>query len=367
MNRALESIVARTCGIVIVAALAMLAGCATSAVGPQRDAAKAPAAASEPIVKEAFVTAANATDDLDSPAVWRAPDGSVRVYVTAKGADLLRVFDGSTGAALGSVGKRGTGAGEFLRPNGISIVGDVMFVVERDGRRVQVFALPDARPLGSFGADVLKKPYGIWVRTEPARYRVYVTDDWAPDGTADGAGAKAVHVFDVALDHGLSATPVKAFGDASGAGRLRVVESIHGDVALGHLLIAEEFEGDGSRIKLFDLDGRYAGRDIGVGHYRHQAEGFALYACADGGGYWIGSDQSPTDQRYVVFDRTTFDYLGAVHPAVANTTDGVWLDARASARFPAGALYVSHNDDALAAFDWRDIASALHLRADCAP
>jgi hypothetical protein len=32
---------------------------------------------------------------------------------------------------------------------------------------------------------------------------------------------------------------------------------------------------------------------------------------------------------------------------------------------PAGAFYVSRNDDALAAFDWRDIAAALHLRTDC--
>jgi 3-phytase len=341
--------------------LALLGGCAGS--GAPRKAATA----GEPIVKEAFVTAANPADNLDSPAVWRAHDGSARIYVTAKSTDALRVFDAATGASLPGIGTRGTGAGQFLRPNGISIVGDVMFVVERDGKRVQVFALPDARPLGSFGADVLGKPYGLWVREQgPQRYRVHVTDDWMPAGTAGADGAKKVRIFDLSLEHGFDVKHVADFGDASGAGRLRVVESIYGDPARGHLLVADEYEGDGSRLKLFDLDGRYLGRDPGVGHYQHQAEGFALYACADGTGYWIGSDQAPTGQRYVVFDRASLDYIGALRPAVANTTDGVWLDQHASQRFPAGAFYVSHSDNAIAAFDWRDIAAALKLRSDCA-
>ncbi|MET0232871.1 MAG: phytase [Rhodanobacteraceae bacterium] len=353
---------------ILALAAIMTAGCAESTAprGSSEVAGPAASATAEPTIHEAFVTTAKPEDNLDSPAVWRTPDGRVRVYVTAKGTHVVKIFDGETGAAIGSIGRRGTALGEFLRPNGISIVGDTMFVVERDGKRVQAFALPDATPLGVFGGDVLKKPYGIWVRDEGAhRYRAYVTDDFARAGTTDDKGSKAVHVFDVSLDGGFAARHAMAFGDASGGGRLRVVESIFGDVALGHLLIADEFEGDGSRLKPFDFDGKYAGRDIGVGTYEHQAEGFALYACAEGAGYWIGSDQSPTDQRYVVFDRTSFDYLGAVRPVVANTTDGVWLDQRASSRFPAGAFYVSHNDDAIAAFDWRDIASALHLRADC--
>ena len=354
-----------TITIAVALSLALLGGCAGErAARPDAGAA----ARTEPVIKEAFVTVTADADNLDSPAVWHADNGDVRVYITAKSTDAVRVFDGISGASLGSIGRRGTGAGEFLRPNGISVVGDILFVVERDGHRVQAFALPDARAIGSFGADTLKKPYGLWVREDgPRRYRIYVTDDWAPPATADGAGARKVHVFDVAGTDPLVATHVSEFGDAGGAGRLRIVESIFGDTSRGELLIADELESDGSRLKLFDMQGRYRGRDIGAGIYRHQAEGFALYACADGSGYWIGSDQSPTDQRYLVFDRATFEYVGAVRPTVANTTDGVWLDQRASTRFPAGALYVSHSDNAVAAFDWRDIASALTLRPACAP
>ncbi len=214
--------------ILALAALMVLAGCATPTTTKRPSEAPEPAAltTAEPTIHEAFVTTANPEDNLDSPAVWRAPDGKVRVYVTAKGTHVVKVFDGETGAAIGSIGKRGTALGEFLRPNGISIVGDTLFVVERDGKRVQAFALPDAKPLGVFGGDVLKKPYGIWVRDEGAhRYRAYVTDDFAPAGTTDDKGAKAIHVFDVSLDGGFAAKHAFAFGDASGGGRLRASSS----------------------------------------------------------------------------------------------------------------------------------------------
>jgi 3-phytase len=34
--------------------------------------------------------------------------------------------------------------------------------------------------------------------------------------------------------------------------------------------------------------------------------------------------------------------------------------------FPAGALYAVHDDASVTAFDWRHVAGALGLRADCA-
>jgi 3-phytase len=321
----------------------------------------------EPVVREAFITPASPGEDLDSPTVWRAPDGSVRVYVTAKKAGLVRSYDGQSGAPLGSIGVPGPGAGQLNRPNGIAAIDDWLFVVERDNHRVQVFALPDGKPLGSFGADTLGKPYGLWIdRTGAGHYRVYVSDDAMPAGTSEQNAIKHVALFEVGTAGGLSATRVKDIGETSGTGRLRVVESVFGDPATGNLLIADEYMMDGSHLLQYGLDGRYRGQVIGQGNYQAQAEGLALYACKDGGGYWIGSDQSKDIQRYVVFDRQSFAYLGAVRSAVARNTDGVWLDQKASARFPAGAFYVAHADEAVAAFDWRDIAKALGLRSDCA-
>jgi 3-phytase len=340
--------------------------CAT--IGLLNGCAAAPASAprTEPVVREAFITPASPGEDLDSPTVWRAPDGSVRVYVTAKKAGLVRIYDGQNGAPLGSIGVAGSGPGQLNRPNGIAVIDDWLFVVERDNHRVQVFSLPEGKPLGSFGADTLGKPYGLWIdRTSAGHYRVYVSDDAMPAGTSEETAIKHVALFEVSTTGGLSAAHLKDIGETSGAGRLRVVESVVGDPAHGNLLIADEYMIDGSRLLQYALDGRYLGKVIGQGNYLAQAEGLALYACKDGGGYWIGSDQSKEIQRYVVFDRQSFAYLGAVRSAVARNTDGVWLDQKASARFPAGAFYVAHADEAVAAFDWRDIARPLELRSDC--
>lgn len=348
--------------LLLGAALAACHSPGEQAPKPPADADSAPAA---PVVREAFVTASRPQDNLDSVAAWHDADGGVRLYVTAKKTDLVRIYDGADGHPLGQLGGRGDGAGQMRRPNGIAVAGDRLYVVERDTHRVQVFALPGNAPLGTFGSDVLKKPYGLWVRGDGDAATVYVSDDWAPQGTDDADAHKQVLRFEVRIGDTLQAKPSGQFGAASGVARLHVVESLVGDPAEDRLLVADEYEAPGSRLKVYDLDGRYRGRDVGAGVYRHQAEGFALYACADGGGYWIGSDQSRTDQRYLVFDRDTLAYLGAVQPAQARNTDGVWLDQRASARFPAGVFYAVHDDHAVAAFDWRDIAGALKLRSDC--
>jgi hypothetical protein len=80
--------------------------------------------------------------------------------------------------------------------------GDLVFVVERDNHRVQVFELPDFRPLGHFGTDELVKPYGLWVEGRAAG-TVFVTDnhDLGPERGLDqrlhrfrvGSGRRADH------------------------------------------------------------------------------------------------------------------------------------------------------------------------------
>src|SRR3546814_3545447 len=77
-------------------------------------------------------------DNIDSPAAWAAPDGRVLVIATAKATDRLVVYDGATGETLRHVGRSGAGEGEFDRPNGVAVVDELLFVVERDNRRVQV-------------------------------------------------------------------------------------------------------------------------------------------------------------------------------------------------------------------------------------
>jgi hypothetical protein len=322
------------------------------------------------VVKEAFLTPPTPEDNIDSPASW-IQDGKRMLVASAKATDRLVVYDGDNGRRLRTVGGPGTGPGQLRRPNGVATIDDrYLFVVERDNRRVQMFSLPDFVPLLSFGQDGLQQPYGLWVRHRGQGYEVLVSDAYMAG--EDAQGDDIVPPLDqldrrfrryevVQAADGWSARAAGTFGDTSAAGAIRVPESLFGDEAHDRLLVAEEDVPTGTRLREYDLQGRYRGRDVGASQYRAQAEGIALLRCADGSGWWVGSDQFADRTVFHLFDRRSLAHVGSFAGEVTGLTDGIWLDERGDARFPQGVLYASHLDQAVAAFDWRDIAAALSL------
>jgi 3-phytase len=324
-------------------------------------------------VETVFVSESFVDDEIDSLAVWLGAAGETWLIATAKRPHRLLVFDARNGRRLQEVGGYGDARGRFHRPNGIAIAGDLLLVAERDNRRVQVMTLPGFESLGWFGDDVLRSPYGLWVtQVDEHRFRVFVTDSYMDVGIvvpAESRLDRRVREWILSRSaEGFQAQLVNTFGPTRAPGALRVVESIWGDVALGILLIAEEDMSRHGRevgLKVFDLDGAFQERIVGVEHFASQPEGIALWQCADGSGYWLASDQSLSDQRFLVFDRRSFEYLGAFRNEGVSNTDGIWLQQEAIEGFPYGALYVVNDDHAVAAFDWRSIASALGLADDC--
>lgn len=343
-------------------------------------------------IDEAFLTPATPQDNIDSPAVWRAPNGRLWLLATAKQGDALVIYDGDRGDAVARYGREGDGLGEFRRPNGIAVFGDLAFVVERDNRRVQVLSLslpaaplnlpgiadtrtPQLRALTAFGADRLRQPYGLWVRALSAdALEVIVTDAYMAGKDARGDEIPPpLQQLDrrmqrYRLELGGAEPSVRhfgAFGDTGAAGAIRVPESIWGDPAHDRLLIAEEDLATGTAVRDYTLDGRYRGRTIGLGLFKAQAEGIALWQCEDGSGYWIATDQYKDRSLFHVFDRASLRHLGAFAGGTVGNTDGVWLQQAGSTRFPDGVFYAVHDDQAVGAFDWRDIARALSLRSNC--
>ncbi|RDZ26497.1 phytase [Lysobacter silvisoli] len=327
------------------------------------------------VVREAFVTALTPKENVDSPASWVAPDGRVLLLATAKKTSRLMVYDGDSGTELRRYGSPGAKPGQFLRPNGIAVHGDYAFVVERDNRRVQVLRLPDLTPVGMFGNAELKQPYGLWVREMGQRQvEVLVSDAYMAGEDANGDEIppplaelnQRYQRYAITLEGAsLQARSLGAFGDTSEAGAIRVPESLWGDVAHDRLLIAEEDLKTGTALREYDLQGRYRGRTLGLGLFRAQAEGIALWTCADGSGYWLATDQFKDRSLFHVFDRNTLAHLGAFAGGTVGNTDGVWLQQGATKRFPRGVFYAVHDDMGVAAFDWRDIAKALSLRESC--
>jgi 3-phytase len=358
----------------------LLSACATDRVAREPDETGAEpllASANVPhqVIREAFLTARTPKENVDSPASWVAPDGRVLLLATSKKTSRLMIYDGDTGAELRRYGSPGAKPGQFLRPNGIAIHGDTVFVVERDNHRVQMLRLPDLEPLGSFGDAELKQPYGLWVRDRGnGAVEVLVSDAYMAGEDANGdeippplAELNARYKrYQVQL-RGAALDPryLGAFGDTSEAGAIRVPESLWGDVAHDRLLIAEEDLKTGTAVREYDLAGRYRGRTLGLGLFKAQAEGIALWTCPDGSGYWLATDQFKDRSLFHVFDRKTLAHLGAFSGETVGNTDGVWLQQGATQRFPAGVFYAVHDDMGVGAFDWRDIARALSLRERC--
>lgn len=366
----------RTLSVIAIALAA--AGCGRDpapapAIAPSE--ASAPSASTErdvPVVREAFLTTMTPDDNIDSPAAWAAPDGSIQVIATAKATDRLVVYDGKTGETLRTVGSSGSGQGQFERPNGVAVVDDLLFVVERDNHRVQILRLPGFEHVLTFAADDLVKPYGLWVNKAGNGYDVYVTDAYMAGEDAQGEDIlpplgqldKRVKRYAVkAAGEGYAATLASTFGDAGEQGALRVVESVWGDAANDRLLIAEEDETYANELKVYDLSGKFSGRTIGRDVFKAQSEGIMLKSCADGSGWWVTTEQGKGRTVFHLFDRATLDHVGAVSGQAVANTDGIWLHEAASDRFPQGVLYAVHDDQGMVAFDWRDIAGALSLPA----
>jgi 3-phytase len=338
-----------------------------------REAARTGGTIDAATVPEAFATPMTPDDNIDSVASWTAPDGQVLLLATAKSTHRLVVYDGTTGELVRHIGERGADAGQFDRPNGIAVVGDLAFVVERDNRRVQVMRLPGMDTVAMFGAEVLELPYGLWVNSvDGGGYEVYVTDAYIAGVDAQGEDIqppleeldRRVQRFAMTPDGtGFATRHVGHFGDTSEKGALRIVESLWGDPANNRLLVAEEDETYANELKVYDLEGRFSGRTIGAEFLKAQSEGIMLKDCADGRGWWITTEQGKGRTVFHLFDRQSLAHAGAVTgPTVANT-DGIWLDQAASARFPDGVLYAVHDDQGAVAIDWREISKALALPA----
>lgn len=354
----------------ILACVLALAGCRQETRAPQ-----APAGADQSgpaVLAESFVSVLTPEDNIDSLAAWAAPDDKVWVIATAKATDRLVIYDGDTGETLQVFGSTGSGAGQFDRPNGVAVVDDLLFVVERDNRRVQVLSLPGFEHVLTFATGDLVKPYGLWVNKTAEGYEVYVTDAYMAGEDAQGEDIlpplseldRRVKRYEVTRSgDSLAATLVSVFGDTGEQGALRVVESIWGDPGNDRLLIAEEDETYANELKVYDLAGSFAGRTIGRDVFQAQSEGIALKTCAGGGGWWITTEQGKGRTVFHLFDRQSLEHVGAVAGKTVANTDGIWLHDAPTAKFPDGVLYAVHDDQGMVAFDWRGLSDALSLPA----
>jgi 3-phytase len=332
-------------------------------------------------ISEVFTTPRNTWDNVDTPAVWHGSQGQHWLLTTAKEGDVIRVHDAATGAPIRRIGGSGTELGQFDRPNAVTVIDDLMIVVERDNRRVQVFSLPEFEPLGAFGEplgwqrevgegeDRFRLPYGATVYQSGTDdgapvYTLYVTDAYAqPDESIpppSELGERVKQYRFMIQDGALRHQHVRNFGATSGPGVLKSVESLWVDPPNQRLLIAEEKEGE-AQIKVYTLDGAFTGETIPSRYFQSEAEGIMLYNCGDGAGYWLTTDQSEQSNTFHVFERKSLAYAGSFQGDVVSNTDGIFVTEKSFGPFEQGAFYAVHNDGNAVAINWADIAEGLGL------
>lgn len=323
----------------------------------------------KPVLKEAFHTQRDETDNVDSPALWHGPEGQNWLLATAKEGNTVIVFDAATGEKITSFGETGEAKGQLSRPNGIAVIDSIAIVVERDNHRLQVFSLPSLTPLGYFGQDKLLLPYGITVDSTSLGYEIYVTDNYemADESIppADSLYHRVHHfVLNIQGDE-IQADHINAFGETAGNGVLYKVESILLDRSMNRLLIADEYEMQ-RNIKIYTPKGKFTGEIIPSDYFKYEPEGITLWSCdADTSGYYITTDQDVLNNFFPVFDRKTLEYKGSFAGEITRNTDGVALTQKSFGDFPHGAFYPVHDDGSITAIGWKEVADTLRLRSDC--
>lgn len=345
------------------------------------------------VIQENFVTPSQEEDNLDSIGIYNKGENHWAI-VTSKAGHFLAVFDAVTGAKVRDVGRKGSGPVEFSRPNGILVLDDYVFVVERDNHRVQVLKLPEFSFVTYVGRSILKRPYGLDAyRLNNGDIRMFVTDDYKvpaavalrmenPDAedkaeleqeAAEEAAAgkpstipddfftKRIKQFTLSLKgHKVKIRHDKTFGEKDGVGQLYKVESITADPLNNRLYICDE-KGPTKGIKIYDLDGVFTGKMLTGVDFGGEPEGVALFPDGHHGGYLICTDQQPDVSVFHVLERNSLKVLGSFRGERTTNTDGIVVHNRNMGAFAKGGMWAIHDDQALSGFDWSRVAKAIGL------
>jgi len=231
-------------------------------------------------------------ENIDSLAIYYQKNW---IIATAKNTHRLLIFNLSNLKLIKTVGNNSI----FNRPNGISVIDNLCFVVERDGKKVQVFELPAFKKKGAYGDRIFKKPYGITIRKMPLNeYYLYITDN--------EIDISNIHI--IKYINGIFTYISKFGGDT-----LKESESIIYDDKYGRLYVADE---GNKRIYMYTINRfkRYI-----IFSMSGDPEGIDIYK-----DYIIATEQTKGEfSKFHVFDRKLMLYRGYFKGVLTKNTDGI--------------------------------------------
>ena len=331
-------------GLASALALASAAACADAGDGSFGTATLAPDFALD-----------GAGANVDSLAFYEAPDpGDTLLFVTAKANPRVEVwrfpFVGGERPALAHAS-----FGSGSQVNGVAVDRDaarLYVAVSSPVSAVSVFALPQLSFVGQLragGAGLGPEPnLALLVRPDGARW-LYLSSE------------RDVRVLDA----------------ASGAVRGRFaprfgLETMVADDRDQVLYVPDENGSSG--VHAFDPFGapyRRGGADrFGAGVFEADAEGIALYRCAedaaadDGRGLIAVADQRADRTEFELFDRRSWRHLGAFVLEGVENTDGIASTRRPLPGHPLGLFAAVDDDTRTVVVGWHRILAATGVRCD---
>jgi 3-phytase len=282
--------------------------------------------------------------NYDDPCFWQDPRDSRHALgcITSKGAGQVDCFDLTSGRFVGA-------AGGFLgEANNCDVDPARAEMVTTDtGRQaLLVHELPGLRLARTIPVPGTRDLAGVCVGRMEGRSQFFVTDE-ATDRVLriDGRTGEVR----AAWVHGL----VEA-------------EAIACDDEWQRVVVCDDYS-DERGCQAFTYEGVKVGPEFGIEELTADAEGIAIYRCADRSGYLIVSDQARDE--FEIFRREDFAHLCTFAMTCngkrTHDTDGI--DVFQSAGFPEGLFGAcddcsDESEDELHVIPWPQIAEACQLR-----
>ena len=235
--------------------------------------------------------------NLDSITSWNND-----ILVTSKDSHNILAFDNETGKLKYKFGGKGYDHDKFNKPNGIKLINDYLFIVEKDNKRCQIIDMKTKESISFFGFKKLKKPCGIDGIFLKNQYIIFITDE----------KLECIFKFNIKIeDDEIKRISSSIFLELSGS----KLESVLLDNENNRLLIADE---DRKKIKIFSLNGILIKVISNI--FEGSPEGLVMTNDS-----YIFTDQVLDKAFFHVFDISNFEYKYTYFNNLIKNTDGIYF------------------------------------------
>jgi len=250
--------------------------------------------------------------NIDSITSWQK-----YILVSSKDQHKILCYNKNNGKLEFSIGEKGYDYDKFNRPNGLTVIGNYLFVIERNNKRCQIINMKTRKSMSFFGYKKLEQPYGISGFLHKDQYIIFISDN----------KLDKIFKFNIVIENNeIKKISSSIFIELPGSS----LESLLIDYNNERILIAQE---ERKKIKIFNYD-KILIKEIN-NIFEGQPEGITMT-----NNNYIFTDQNDDKTFFHVYDKNSLEYKYSINNNLIKNTDGI--------HFEDGYLYAIDNDCSLA-------------------